>query len=594
MQNDGGMMSRMMRFALVVVLCGLGFVALASMAVGQRVGCAPVDFAAGEKAHAGRDGSAYIAVDSWVYPAMLRLYSMGYVDGATLSMRPWTRQAALHLLQGSQARIAAADDVEAQGLLDILLRELRDERAAADGKRCGVFGVEQTYVRALGIAGPSLRDSYHLGQTLVNDYGRPYEAGFNTVNGAAVLAERGRFSIYARGEFEHAPGGEGYPAALADQLSGVDLIARTGANAVQSTIPAGPVAGRNSFHLLEASASVHVLGHELSVGKSDAWLGPARGGAFAWSNNAENIYGVRVNRVEPLRVPLLSRVLGPLRYDFFYGSLQGHTAPNHPYVHSEMFAFKPTRNFEFAFQRTIIFGGAAHEPVTLHTFLRGFVALGDTTPAQKDSVADPGARFSVFSFSYRLPALRRYATFYTDSMAHDDVTPVSAPRRASFRTGIYVAQIPGARRLSIRVEAALTDPRVTVSNGGRFNYFESVQRQGYTNKGFLMGDWIGREAKGGQAWVTWHLSGNEWVEVEYLRKKNAKDFILGGTTQNSVKVSMMKRVRRDFEVNAWCQVEGWKAPVSNKDTGVPLYRTGLQQDTAAALQIVFYPRGGVR
>ena len=55
-----------------------------------------------------------------------------------------------------------------------------------------------------------------------------------------------------------------------------------------------------------------------------------------------------------------------------------------------------------------------------------------------------------------------------------------------------------------------------------------------------MGDWIGREAKGGQAWLTYHLSGNEWVQFEYLNKKTPSNFIgsltpggPGGTTQNS-------------------------------------------------------------
>ena len=33
-------------------------------------------------------GSPYIPVDSWVYPAVLRLYSMGYVDHVYLGMRP--------------------------------------------------------------------------------------------------------------------------------------------------------------------------------------------------------------------------------------------------------------------------------------------------------------------------------------------------------------------------------------------------------------------------------------------------------------------------------------------------------------------------
>ncbi len=79
---------------------------------------------------------------------------------------------------------------------------------------------------------------------------------------------------------------------------------------------------------------------------------------------------------------------------------------------------------------------------------------------------------------------------------------------------------------------------------GQFNYWEIIQKQGYTNKGYIMGDWIGREAKGGQAWLTYHLSGNEWIQFEYLNKKTPNDFIPGGTTQNQFKANVVKRLGR--------------------------------------------------
>jgi hypothetical protein len=271
-----------------------------------------------------------------------------------------------------------------------------------------------------------------------------------------------------------------------------------------------------------------------------------------------------------------------MRYDFFYGSLKGHTSPNSPYAHSEMFSFRPTNNFEFGFQRTIIFGGKNHAPVTLHTFLKGFFDINDTTVEEKYSREDPGARFSDFNFSYRLPFVRKYATLYVDSISHDDVTPISAPRRASFRTGLYISQFPGRLRpLDLRVEAVTTDPPVSNSNNGRFAYWEVVQTQGYTNKGFIMGDWIGREAKGGNAWLTWHLSGNEWIQLSYLNKKTPKDFIQFGTTQNQFRASAVKRFGPDVEMNAWVQYEGWKAPI---------YKTGKQSNTAVSLQLTWYPQ----
>ena len=540
------------------------------------------------------DGSAYIPVDSWVYPAMTRLYSLGYADTMFLSMRPWTRKTVLHMLEDSEDAIRQSDSDEAKEILGKVQHELHPE-STNDGliDRGLLYGTESVYTRLMGISGPILRDSYHLGQTINNDYGRPYQTGFNALAGFSTIAEYGRFSLYVRGEYQHAPSATGYSQALSSQLSYADQIPYAGGNLNSPTIPTGPIAAQNPFRLVEATLSVSLLGHEISGGKSDAWLGPAQGGALAWSNNAENIYSFRINRVEPLHIPFLSAVLGPVRYDFFYGSLKGHTFPNDDWTHSEMFAFKPTSNFEFGFQRTIIFGGKGHEPVTLHTFLKGFLDVSDTTADEKVGRSDPGARFTVFNASYRLPFLRKYATFYVDSIAHDDVTPPSAPRRAAFRTGLYLSQIPGLRKLDLRVEAIDTDPRVSRSTGGFFNYYESIQKDGYTNKGFIMGDWIGREAKGGQAWLTYHLSGNEYIQAEYLNKKNDKDFIPGvqdpvtgfygpgGTTQNSFKAQVVKRFHHeDLELNAWFQYERWKAPV---------YLAGQQSNTTSAVQLTFFP-----
>jgi hypothetical protein len=59
----------------------------------------------GDLDHSDPDGSVYIPVDSWVYPAMLRLYSLGYVDSMYLSMRPYTRRSVLHMLQASEGAI---------------------------------------------------------------------------------------------------------------------------------------------------------------------------------------------------------------------------------------------------------------------------------------------------------------------------------------------------------------------------------------------------------------------------------------------------------------------------------------------------------
>ncbi len=532
-------------------------------------------------------GSAYIPDDSVIYPMALRLYSLGYLDAIFIGMRPWTRRSLLHALERSGPAIQAGQDEQAMEiyakLMDYLITETPGRAGTISGEmtRGQVYGVESGYTRLMGITGLTLRDSYHLGQTLDNDYGRPYEPGFNNVSGFSTLNEWGRFSLYVRGEYQHSPSAVGYSTALSALLSNREAIPFSGPNLHQATIPTGPIDTVNPFRLQEASLSFHVLGHEISGGKTDAWLGPAYGGAMAWSNNAENIYSFRVNRVEPLRIPYFSYLFGGIRYDFFVGSLKGHTAPNSPWVHSEMISLRPTDNFEFGFQRTVIWGGEGHEPVNVHTFLRSFFSVSDTTEAEKESAQDPGARYSEFNFSWRLPYLRKHVTLYTDSIAHDDVSPISAPRRAAYRPGLFLSQVPGLPKLDLRVEASSTDCSTNRCVDGVFNYFEIIQLQGYTNKGFIMGDWVGREAIAYQGWATYHLAADQWLQLSYMHKMTPQDFIFGGVSQSQVKAEVVKRLRPDIELDAWFQYEHWAAPI---------YQTNQQSNTVTAVKLTFYPK----
>jgi hypothetical protein len=549
-------------------------------------------------------GSPYIPVDNWVYPAMLRLYSLGFVDHVFLGMRPWTRASLSQMLEDVDVNIQDANPGtvtdEAQDLYQALTHEVRNDMQGPCLSRQGNSRIDYVYTVARAISGTPLRDSYHLGSTIINDYGRPYANGFNNYTGASGYAAAGRFLLYARGEFQGAPSAAGYSPALAQTLSTIDAIPfidpLTNLPYGQTTIPMGPIASVTHGRVLEAYASAQVLNHIFSFGKQDDWLGPGLGGGMAYSNNAENIYSFRINRIEPLSVPLLSRLTGPFRYEFLVGPLKGHTyipftgprvpgqrdvySPSAPWMHLEKVSFRPTQNLEFGFQRTVIWGGKGHEPITLHTFLKSFFSLSATTSAIKFSREDPGARFGAFDFSYRLPFVRNWLTLYSDSEVHDDVSPIDAPRRAAIRPGLYLSHVPGVPKLDMRVEAVSTDPPIRNSYGGSFMYIEQVQRQGYTNNGALFGDWIGREGKGGQAWITYHLSGNEWVEVGARNQKVAKDFIPGGTTLNDINFQVVKRLGKDFEVNGNFSYERWKAPI---------YLPGQQTVTTTTIQLTWFP-----
>ena len=127
-------------------------------------------------------------------------------------------------------------------------------------------------------------------------------------------------------------------------------------------------------------------------------------------------------------------------------------------------------------------------------------------------------------------------------------------------------------------------------------YWESIQRQGYTNNGQIFGDWIGREAKGGQGWIGYHLSGNEWIEVGVRNQKVSKDFIpgstnlidpksgalvQGGTTINDINLQAVKRIAKNFEINGNFTYERWKAPI---------YLPGEQRVTTTTIKLTWFPQ----
>ena len=276
-------------------------------------------------------GSPFIPLDSWMYPALARLYSLGYLDPAFMGLRPWTRISVIHMLEDTatnleDAPVNAATD-EAQGIYEKVSDELNVDAEGPCFRHRGQARIESSYTVARGITGTPLHDSYHLGQTVINDYGRPYENGFDSYSGVSGYATAGPFTLYARTEFQYAPSAAGYSPALFDLLSARDNVP-VATNPVQATIPLGSIGTSTNLRLMEGYVSAHLVGHEFSFGKMDNWLGPAKGGALAYSNNAENIYSFEINRVEPLTIPLLSRLTGPFRYQFLVGFVEGaHALP---------------------------------------------------------------------------------------------------------------------------------------------------------------------------------------------------------------------------------------------------------------------------
>ena len=169
-----------------------------------------------------------------------------------------------------------------------------------------------------------MNDSYHFGQTIVDNYGRPYEEGFNTYDGFSGYGTEGIFTLYVRGEYQHAASAPAYPLAVRQAIATMDD------NPVQ---PATPTATANQFRLLDTYVAANYSGWNFSFGKQSLWWGPGDGQSLMFSDNAEPIYMFRMSPIGTFNIPLLSRVLGPFKTDFFIGKLSGNEFPPRPLIH---------------------------------------------------------------------------------------------------------------------------------------------------------------------------------------------------------------------------------------------------------------------
>jgi len=517
-------------------------------------------------------GATYVPLDSWVYPVLDRVIAAGLVRYAFQGLRPFTRTAAADMVAEAESRLVDEEkpDPFLKESVARLRQEFTPEMNLEESENRGIR-LETLYSRMMYISGQPLADSYHFGQSVINDFGRPYQGGFNNATGFTARAESGRFAFYVRGEYQHAPGADAYP------VSALLAIAAADQNSPQRN--AFPEA--NQFRLLDTYASMTLFGHNIAVGKQSLWWGQNAGSAMIMSDNAEPIYMAQINRSVPLKIPGLSKVMGPVRYDFFFGKLSGHQYPPNPFMHGEKISFKPTEDLEFGFSRTAVFAGQGLTPLTFGTFWTSLTSTVSSTTPGASLRNSPGVRHGQFDFSYRIPGIRNWLKLYSDSLVHDDISPIDAPRRSAIEPGLYLSHFPKISKLDLRVEAASTDPRIRTSQGGKFFYWEGNYHDVYLNKQSLMGSWIGREGKGVQAWSTYWLSPQSTIQFAYRNQKVAKDFISQGVTLNSYGVNTKYRVLPELELAGTMQYDRWKAPV---------LATGLQSNFTTAIQLTYWPK----
>jgi hypothetical protein len=534
-------------------------------------------------------GSPYVPLDNWVYPAFDRLIAAGYVQSAFLGMRPWSRMQCARLLEeaGERLRYQGVEGGESEKIYQSLASEFGEEAARLEGAANIGVRLDSIYERTSGIAGTPLRDGFHFGQTIVNDYGRPYGEGVSVFAGASAHAVAGPFSFYVQGEYQRAPAGPALPDQARQAIQTVDGLPAPPPDAV--------IAPANRMKLLEGYVGIQLGGWQFSFGKQELWWGTGTGGSMLFSTNSEPVTMLQINSVKPFTLPGFFGRLGPLQIHYILGRLSGHNwvccanssdvgsweqpLGDQPFITGQKISFKPSPNLELGVGATILMGGTG-VPFTTHNFLQGVFSI--TSTGLPGSPSDPGDRRGEFNFAYRLPKLREWLTFYADAFTDDQVNPWFAWDKSALTAGLYFPKVPRIPKLDFRMEGVFTD----LPGGGPvvqhgFFYINTRFKSGYTNDGNLMGSWIGRQGQGAEAWANYWFSPKNKLRLHFRHQKVSREFIPDGGTLTDLGVSGDFWVRSNLGLSASVQYERWLFPV---------IQPNVSRNVTAAVQVQFNPR----
>jgi membrane-associated phospholipid phosphatase len=533
-------------------------------------------------------GSPYVPLDSWIYPALERLAALGFVKTAGLGMRPWTRLECARLVgEASDLQPDTGTPTEVQQLYDALSQEFAHDSELMGGERNVDAQMESVYSRAVGISGKPLTDNYHFGQTLLNDYGRPYEQGFNAVAGASGWTTFGPFVIYTRGEYQLAPSAPSPSPAALDFFSSVDGF--------PPNPPSLPVARISRLQLLDAYVGMNIANWQLSFGRRSLWWGPSESGTMIFTNNAAPLNKMfSIDRVTPFRLPWIFGYLGDIRVSAFIGEMSGqefqstnktggvngvigqygHELNPQPFLSGGRITLKLTQNFEFGLSKTTIYGGPKN-PLTLKRVLQS------TFGVQVNGIDSLGDGRSGADFSYRIPKLRDWLTFYGEAMSEDEPSPIPYMRKSIFQGGLYFAKIPRIPKVDLRLEGGSTSAVGYKFAPGGYFYWNAFYLNGYTNNGEFIGTWMGRASQGESIRTNYWLSAKRKIGVELRHRKVDEKFLPQGGTQNDVAVNADIFAGPGFRLSGNVQYERWQ---------IPLLATKDQSNITASFQFSFWPR----
>jgi hypothetical protein len=176
--------------------------------------------------------------------------------------------------------------------------------------------------------------------------------------------------------------------------------------------------------------------------------------------------------------------------------------------------------------------------------------------------------------------LSKLVTIYADAYADDEPNPIDAPRRVAWSPGVYFARLPYLPHADLRVEMASSEELSQDEGGNRF-FINEEYRDSNTNKGFLLGNAVGRDGRAIEARTGYWFSARSQVELGYRQNKISEVFLPSGGTVSDAFVNASCAFRQDWSVHLFTQYEHFF---------IPSLLSGQRHNQSGWISITWTPR----
>ncbi len=453
--------------------------------------------------------STNVPLDHWSYAAVDKLADYGLIESAMLTLRPLSRvEMARHVGQAMLA-LEHMDDVPeiVVSIVDRLKEEYEGELTLMqliDGwhGETSLKPLEDPYVRYL-----YADHKPDLENIRGDEFQRKsnYRAGFAT---RGTLWDT--FAFYAHPEYLDS-----------SQIDGdVDLIEGYGKAMV------GPL--------------------EVEAGKDSLWWGPARGGSILMSNNAEPFTMVKLSNPQPVQLPWIFRILGPVKGQWFLAQLEEDRDIPEAKFSGIRFNIKPHPAVELGASRVVMFGGHGVPRVDLGDYFKMFVAGSE----EEENNQLAGIDASLWVPMNRLPLGEmlplRSVKFYGDAAGEDEAGGL--PSEWGILGGVSLNDLFKTGRTDLRIEYAdnhdAEKPNVF--------YTHSLYTSGYTYEGRVIGHHMGTDSRDVFVQLSHYLTDSLLLDLIYNRKTHDL------SSQTNPRMDVYECDLTILDVGNWRAVTGYR------------------------------------